>query len=477
MNQNRLPLYESLVNFFNKQPISFHVPGHKNGFLFQKATTDILEFMKYDVTELTGLDDLHSPSGPILEAQQLLTNYYGTRKSYFLVNGSTVGNLIMVLSAFKEGDCVLVQRNCHKSILNALMLANVNPIFLTPAIDEQVLVPGCIDSTGIKEAYIQYPDAKGCILTYPSYYGMTADLREIINIVHQHNGIVLVDEAHGPHFRLGSPFPMSAIDLGADMIVQSAHKMLPAMTMGSYLHINSDVISLDKVEYYYSALQSSSPSYPIMASLDFARYFISTFSHEDMNYTIKQRNQFIDDLSRLEGIKVVESIYGQDPLKVLVRYEGYSGFEFQQLLEDEGVYTEMADPYQVVMILPLLKKEMVYFYREAIDRIKQALRKNKPHQKQIKRVFIETENNISCLMMSYDEMKDKPFEWVSFDNAINRVAAKMIIPYPPGIPIILPGEMITNKKIKLIKGLMRVQAKFQDESMRIMKEEIAVFKE
>lgn len=161
--------------------------------------------MKYDVTELSGLDDMHSPDGPILEAQQLLTNYYGTRKSYFLVNGSTVGNLIMILSTFKEGDKVIVQRNCHKSILNALMLAKVNPIFISPEIDGLAHIPNGIISLYIEQAYHLHSDIKGCILTYPNYYGMTTNIEEIIQMVHRYHGIVLVDEGTWAAFPFRSP--------------------------------------------------------------------------------------------------------------------------------------------------------------------------------------------------------------------------------------------------------------------------------
>lgn len=476
MNQNRMPLYESLMGFNNKQPISFHVPGHKHGLLFQNDLPEFSQLMKYDVTELSGLDDLHSPEGPILGAQQLLSKYYGTRKSYFLVNGSTVGNLIMVLSVFKENDKVFVQRNCHKSVLNALMLAKVEPIFLAPEMDETIFVAGGIHSSTLEDAYTLYPDVKGCIITYPNYYGITSNLKEVIRIVHDHGGMVLVDEAHGPHFKIGHPFPKSAIELGADIIVQSAHKMLPALTMGSYLHINNVDISLERVEYFYSALQSSSPSYLIMASLDFARYYISTFSQDDLAFTLRQREYFVDGIKKIEGMTVVEGIPEQDPLKLIVRYRGYSGFKLQQFMEGEGVYIEMADPYQVVMTLPLLKTGMDNFYENALIKIKKAIDKIEPNAIELPRVLLESVHKINGLAMSYEEMVNKPIEWVSFDHALNRVAAKMIIPYPPGIPILLPGEIVSENFIVYLEKLIKLKAKFQGDTDRILNKEIAVFK-
>ena len=475
MSQKRIPLYEALVRFKENNPISFHVPGHKNGLLYQQSIPEFSRFMKYDMTELSGLDDMHSPDGPILEAQQLLTNYYETRKSYFLVNGSTVGNLIMILSTFKEGDKVLVQRNCHKSILNALMLAKVNPIFISPEIDGLALVPNGIISLHIEQAYHLYSKIKGCILTYPNYYGMTTNIEEIIQMVHRYHGIVLVDEAHGPHFRLGHPFPKSAVDLGADMIVQSAHKMLPAMTMGSYLHINSDRVSLEKVEQFYSILQSSSPSYPIMASLDFARYYLATYGQEDIEYTMKQRNQFVDNLNSLEGMTVIQGLVNQDPLKLMVRYNGYSGFQFQELLEEEGVYTEMADPHQVVMVLPLLKKGAEFIYIEAFEKMKEVIKKPKLNKNNADNKMVDIKNKISHLAIPFSEMEDRSYEWVPFKHAVNRIAAKMIIPYPPGIPLTLPGECITDETIEVLDKLLTLNARFQGEIERLTNREILVY--
>ncbi|GIN88417.1 arginine decarboxylase [Heyndrickxia sporothermodurans] len=476
MNQNRIPLYEALKDFNSKHPISFHVPGHKHGLLFQDSLRDFSQILKYDVTELSGLDDLHSPEGAILEAQKLLSTYYGTKRSYFLVNGSTVGNLIMVLSVFRPGDTVFVQRNCHKSILNALKLGKVNPIFLDPEFDESLWVAGGVGSSTVEEAYHLYPDAKGCILTYPNYYGLASSLEKTINIVHQNRGLVLVDEAHGPHLRLGYPFPKSSIEFGADIIVQSAHKILPAMTMGSYLHINSEFISTERVEYYYSVLQSSSPSYPIMTSLDYARYFISTFTSEDIQYTLRQRDRFVDDLKKIKGILVANGIVEQDPLKLIIRYQGYSGYELQHFFEEEKIFVEMADPYQVVMVLPLLKKDMTYFYKDTIEKLKKVLNRHIYKINPTNRLQMESKQKINHLAMSYEEMEIKPIEWVSFDQALDRVAAKMIIPYPPGIPVILPGEIIDANKIAYIEKLIQNQARFQGNTYHILNKEIAVFK-
>ncbi|MGV3467126.1 MAG: aminotransferase class I/II-fold pyridoxal phosphate-dependent enzyme [Heyndrickxia sp.] len=475
MNQNRIPLYEAVMHFKEKHPKSYHVPGHKNGLLYEKINPEWARFLQFDVTELNGLDDLHAPEGPIKEAQQLLSSLYRTRKSYFLVNGSTVGNVASILASFKKGDYVLVQRNCHKSVLNALSMANVIPIFLSPKVDEELCIGLEINPSKVRSAFKSYPNLKGCILTYPNYYGFTYNLKEIMDIVHQENGLVIVDEAHGPHFQIGSPFPESAVTLGADIVIHSAHKMLPAMTMGSYLHINSERVSVERIEFYLGMLQSSSPSYPIMVSLDIARHYIGNFTKQDLEYTLSVRNQFVSRLATINNLSV-KTRSGQDPLKVLVTYEGYSGFELQEILEEEGIFTELADQYHVVFVLPLLKQGIKYPYNDTLENILAALKKRTPNIPMEKMVYKNSEE-LAPLCMTYEEMEYKEVENVAMKDAIHRISAKMITPYPPGIPLLLPGEKIKKEQIEILLQLLELNAKFQGDISSLCKGKIPVLKD
>lgn len=475
MNQKIIPLYEALKNFKESHPISYHVPGHKNGLLYDQVNSEWEKFLQYDVTELSGLDDLHAPEGPIYDAQQLLCSLYGSRRSYFLVNGSTVGNMASILASFTKGDYVLVQRNCHKSVLNALSIAHVNPIFLSPKVDNDLGIPVEIEPSMVRDAFKSYPNLKGCILTYPNYYGFTYNLKGIIEIVHQNGGLVIVDEAHGPHFLIGSPFPDSGVTLGADIVIHSAHKMLPAMTMGSYLHINSERVSIERIEAYLGMLQSSSPSYPIMVSLDIARHYLANFTKEDLNYTILHRNRFVSRISSIDGLSV-KTRNGQDPLKVIVSYEGYSGIELQKIFEERAIYTELADQYQVVFILPLLKQGVSYPYEETVKRIKTSLEKRTPTVK-VEKMLYRNKEELTPLSMTYEEMEHKEVEYVEMNDAIHRVAAKMITPYPPGIPLLLPGEKIKKEQIEKLEQLLALNAKFQGDIAPLYKGKLSVFKD
>jgi arginine/lysine/ornithine decarboxylase len=461
-NQNKIPLYNALLEHTKKGPLSFHVPGHKYGSVLKPEANDFFQqILQIDATELSGLDDLHSPEGVIKEAEDLLASLYKTNHSFFLVNGSTVGNLAMILATCAENDIVLVQRNCHKSVLNALKLAKASPIFIEPEYDRQWRVATGVSLDTVEEAISLYPQAKAIILTYPNYFGMVYDLKALINRAHLHNIPVLVDEAHGPHFIIGDPFPPSAIELGADIVVQSAHKTLPAMTMGSYLHINSERIAIEKVKDYLQMLQSSSPSYPIMASLDLARNYLAAYDQDDTRSLINEINRFKNGLAGLTTIEVLEYPESQgDLLKVTIQSKcELSGFELQKRLEGTGIYTELADPFNVLFIFPLLKENKSYPLDEVIVKIKKALA-GLPLQA-AKEELKSSDRKISELAIPYDKMARLEGKPVWITEAVGSVCAETIIPYPPGIPLLLMGELITEDRIQDLKRLIEVGARFQ----------------
>lgn len=461
MNQKHTPLYDALIQHKNKKSISFHVPGHKNGEVFLKEAHPVFQnILNVDVTELSGLDDLHSPSEAILEAEALLADYYEVKKSFFLINGSTVGNLAMILSAVSEGDEVLVQRNCHKSIMNGLSLANVKPIFIAPEFDTEWQVAGGLTLNSIKEAVKDHPQVKALIVTYPNYYGMVTNLKEIITFCHERNIIVLVDEAHGAHFKKSKRLPVSATELGADVVVQSAHKTLPAMTMGSYLHYNSEKVDLGRLKMFLRMLQSSSPSYPIMASLDLARKYIATYEEEDLEYTLQMISRFSEKLNRIPSIKLLSYKGEGDPLKVTIQSKTeLTGFDLQSVLEEVGIFTELADEHNVLFIFPLLKRGDVYPIEEVWYALKKGIRENETSQRNIRKLPMG--NSISTLQMTYKEQQKKKVEIIPLSEATGRVCAESIIPYPPGIPLLLPGELIKSEDIKQIHNLLEAGSRFQ----------------
>ncbi|MGD7046432.1 aminotransferase class I/II-fold pyridoxal phosphate-dependent enzyme [Jeotgalibacillus proteolyticus] len=474
MNQKKMPLIEALHTFKMKKPVSFHVPGHKNGLidpgdLFSAAG-------RFDATELSSLDDLHAPDSVIKEAMELLRNHYRSMSSYFLVNGSTVGNLTMLLTACEAEDTVFIASNSHKSILHACSLSKVKPVFLEPEVDSVTLTPKGISQEVLSEALQLYPEAKALVMTYPSYYGHTSDLEGLISLAKKKQLIVLVDEAHGAHFTAGSPFPASSLAAGADMVVHSAHKTLPAFTMGSFLHIGTNRVDQLKVKRVLGMLQSSSPSYLIMASLDGARSYLAGFGQQDLDHFLNQRKSFISSLQKLPFITVIEP---EDPLKLILRANGMTGYELQQILEEQGIFPELADPLQVLLILPLLKEGMSY--TEEFDRTIEALKGAGDRQADNlmppkPKVLTGPGSRIKELAMSVGDAEIAPFEWIALDASCGRIAAASIIPYPPGVPFVIAGEKLTEDKRDQLINWSCMEMRFQGEQ-RVKEKEIKVVKD
>ncbi|KHO40369.1 decarboxylase, partial [Clostridium tetani] len=251
---SKLPLVEGVLNYIKKKNIYFSMPGHKQGEGF--LSTDIgkkikEQILKLDITEVDGVDNLHNPTGIIKESQIKLSELYGSKKSYFLVNGSSSGNMIMTFSSFEEGDKVIVDRNCHKSIFNTIIIRKLKAIYVKNKIHKGFNLPLSVDSSHIIKTIKENKDAKGIIITYPNYYGICCDLEKIIMEAKKHNMKVLIDCAHGAHFVANKKLPKNPVKLGADMVVMSSHKTLPSLTQTAFLHVNNEEL-IDKVDFYFN---------------------------------------------------------------------------------------------------------------------------------------------------------------------------------------------------------------------------------
>ncbi|PIC98669.1 MULTISPECIES: aminotransferase class I/II-fold pyridoxal phosphate-dependent enzyme [unclassified Sporosarcina] len=453
------PLVQALQNFHDRKPVSFHVPGHKGGAL-SNLPVAVRQALAYDLTELTGLDDLHEPSAAIKEAEDKLACLYGSERSFFLVNGSTVGNLAMLYATVRPGDLVMVQRNAHKSIFNALELTGANPVFLSPDWDELTQTAGTVSLKTVKEALTQYPNVKAAVFTTPTYYGiLNKDLEQIIEVCHSSSIPVLVDEAHGAHFIVHDAFPTSALELGADLVVHSAHKTLPAMTMASFLHIHSQFVKMERVAHYLQMLQSSSPSYLLMASLDDARYYAETYDEKDFESFQLYRRNLIRDLCNMAGVEVVET---DDQLKLLIRATGHTGYVLQEALEHQDIYPELADLYQVLLVLPLVKVGDGKRYIDVVDKFKVAM--NCLAEKKTTSVRIHnylSKSSPSTVVYTASQLHTMDMEWLNMQSATGRVAADAIIPYPPGIPLLCAGERISHEHMEQIDDLLMAGCRFQ----------------
>ncbi|GMK48454.1 lysine decarboxylase [Paenibacillus glycanilyticus] len=475
MNRSHAPLFEALVQHYETEPVGFHVPGHGYGHIYEqdqnKAMNWLSGMMKLDVTELSSTDDLHHPEASIAEAQRLAAQCFGANETFFLVGGSTSGNLAMILGVCEPGDLMIVQRNVHKSVLNGLKLAGVRAVFVTPRMDEETDLPTTPSLESIEQALELYPEAKAVMLTNPNYYGMTANLTSYAELIHGYNSMLLVDEAHGAHYGLHSSFPESAIQAGADAVVQSTHKTLSALTMGAMLHLKGDRIPRESIKEVLAAIQSSSPSFPIMASLDVARVMVDRYGAAWFEPGIASVQAFRSWIEQEEGaLKVLpanqssEAYDNLDPLRVVLwdRTGTVTGFELQKLLEEQGCWAEMADIKHVVLVWGCRTGDDARLKLQAACKKIEHIIKNSS----IKSVRVSTSSYPGIGFST----PQKPVEWSRKKREQLRLplvesegyeVAEMVVPYPPGIPILYPGEVLSKEMIGYISTLAETGAKFQ----------------
>jgi len=472
LNQLETPLYSALIQHKQRKPYSFHVPGHKSGSIMpDEAQQYYRDILQIDLTEITGLDDLHHPEESIKEAQQLVSSYFGSIHSFLLVGGSTAGNLAMILAIHEEGKPFLVQRNCHKSIIHALELAGAHPVFLQPVFEEETGRYGPVSTQQVEHALKEFPNAAGMILTYPDYYGRTYDLRSMIEQAHDKNIPVLIDEAHGVHFSLGAPLPPSSLNLGADVVVQSAHKMAPAMTMGAYLHIGSTRLDKQKIATYLQMVQSSSPSYPIMASLDLARSYLANFNKGKLQEALEYVTQVREVLQSIPMWDVLSSIPGKDdPFKVTLHMkDGYDAQQVAESFEKEGIYPELTTVRQILLILGLEPKVDIKDLQARFQNVhaKWSANKSKTHATIEQGTMHINQPDFQKLAFSYQELNRLKTKFQSWIEVEGKIASSSVIPYPPGIPLIMKGERIQSFQIDHLLWLMGKQVHIQTQEPNI----------
>ena len=447
---NRLPLLEEVLKYHKEKNLILSMPGNKSGigFLKDDIGKEFVNTMGYlDITEVGNLDNFHNPEGVIKEAQELLANLYKSDKAYFLVNGSSSGNLASIFSAFNEGDEVLVERNCHKSIYNALILRKLRPVYIESNIDldNGILLP-CSEKN-IEKALIKAKDPRGIILTSPNYYGISCDLEKILRSFRVNGLKIVIDAAHGAHYGINKKLPESVVNL-AHYIVLSAHKTLPALTQGAYLLVN-DINS--NIEFFISAFNTTSPSYLIMSSLDYARYYLENYGNDEYDSLIDLAEVYKNQINSLDKVKILSQSDIGDEYKldksryIMTLPLGYNGNKLLDYLLENKIQSEMSFSRGVVLILSPFNT------REDFEKIYEAImfldiETLKDEEKNVGYISLDKIKRLEPF-----EVHNSRFEEVEINNAIGRISKDFIVPYPPGIPLVLPGEEITEDVIKAIR--------------------------
>ena len=445
---NKTPLLDEVLKYKKEENLIFSMPGNKCGKVFLKDNIgkEFVDTMGYlDITEVDPLDNLHAPEGIILEAQQLLAKTYGVKKAYFMVNGSTGGNLCSIFAAFNEGDEVLVERNCHKSIYNGLILRKLKVKYIEPLIDEKLGIFLPPDKKNIHDAIEQCKNLKGIILTYPSYFGITYDIEEILLDLKRRGLKIVMDSAHGAHFIANNKLPKAIYGI-PDYVVLSAHKTLPALTQGSYLLSNTDD---NDVEFYLNTFMTTSPSYLIMSSLDYARYYLDEYGYDEYERLINKAEKYRSIINSLNKVHIISKEdlaedYDIDKSRYIVTVsKEYSGHKLLEYLREQGIQCEMSFASGVVLLLSPINDD---------DDFKKLLKSFENLQlKDIRQDnYSKYYSFIPKKVLEPYEVFKKECKYIKINEADKNIACEAIIPYPPGIPLLCPGEVITKEAIDII---------------------------
>lgn len=477
--QTQAPIFETLLAHAKRQVVSFHTPGHKNGKGIDKKLKQFTgkSLYYFDVTVFPEVDSLHDPVGPIKKAQALMAEAYGVQHSFFLVNGSTVGNQAMLLSACNPGDSIILSRNAHKSIMSGIILSGVWPIWIQPKVDQNLDLLFEPSPEQIESTLNQFPEAKAVFVTSPTYNGVTADLVKISEIVHRHGKVLLVDEAHGPHLKFHEDLPISAVEAGADLCVQSTHKILSALSQGSVLHFNSELVDINRVRKIVSMLQTTSPNYLVLASIDLARRQAVLNGEGILEKVIRiaeegrKRINLTRHFFSFTRKEIQARGYDLDVTKLTINVtkSGFSGQEIDTILSKEyDIQVDAADLFNLIAILGTGsdKTDMARLLKalEEID--------SKYHGTAKNWILQIPSLSTEMVMMPREVFLSKKAKRVPISKAAGHIAAQTLTPYPPGIPILIPGERITKEICDYLANLsekeLRVSGQETD-TLRTMK--------
>lgn len=445
-------LYDKLIEYANSGRYGFHMPGHKR-------TTKLLNGIdpyEIDITEIDGFDNLHCAKSIIKESMDNAADFFGTNKTYFLVNGSTSGILSAINSVTEIGDSIIVGRNCHKAVYNAIEIRNLKAKYVYPEFIEEVGINGGYNPKEIERCFSEDKNIKAIVITSPTYEGIVSNIEEIANIAHKYGAILIVDSAHGPHFALSSELPVPAYKLGADVVIESTHKTLPALTQTALLHCMGDNVDISKIEKNLTVYQSSSPSYLLMASLDKCIKDVSAHGGCKMKKLLTKVAEFRENVNNLKYIyspglelKNIENVFDIDPTKLVIgiRNGSLTGKQLADKLRDKYNFEMEMESTNFVLAMTTIGDDL-----EKIDELYLALKEIDAEMETAsgKTFKVKTLRN-KGIMTSYEAGVYKK-ESVLLEEAIGRVSGEYISLYPPGIPLLVPGEVISIELINDIKN-------------------------
>ncbi len=475
LDQTAAPLLEALRTRTQRHHAPFYAPGHKQGQGVAQPLADLLgmSVFRADLPELPDLDNLFAPEGVILEAEKLAAAAFGAEQTWFLVNGSTAGVMAAILATCNAGDKIILPRNIHQSAIAGLVLSGAIPIFINPEYDLVTDLAYSITPAAVAAALKRYPDAKAVMIVYPTYQGVCGDVKAIAKLAHQYNIPLLVDEAHGPHFAFHPDLPPSALSMGADLTVQSTHKVLGAMTQASMLHVGGYRVDRERLNKALQLVQSTSPSYLLLASLDAARQQMALHGEALMTQTLKLAEVARTQISKIPKLSILEPLstpgfcaLDRTRLTVKVSELGLSGFEADEIfLEQLGVIAELPTLQHLTFIISLGNTEAdIEQLVQAFIQITQT--DYRPNRTQSLEnifqswksdfLFIHPSSFIVSPAISPREAFFAPTETLPIDQTPDQISAELVCPYPPGIPALMPGEVINPAALEYLQQVLQL---------------------
>jgi arginine/lysine/ornithine decarboxylase len=421
------------------------------------------DVFRADLTELSELDNLFAPESAILAAQELAAMAFGAQRTWFLVNGSSCGIIAAIMTVCEPNQHILLPRNIHLSVVSGLIIAGAIPIFINPQYDQDVDITCSITPKDLEIALAQHPQAKAVLVVYPTYNGVCGNLKAICQVTHEHNIPLIVDEAHGAHLNFHDNLPISALTAGADLTIQSTHKTLGSMTQTSMLHIQGNRINIDRLNQALQLVQSTSPSFILLASLDAARQQMAIDGQNLMQQTLELANIARNKIREIPGLSVLELPKIRQPgffdldktrLTVNVKELGITGFTTENFLIEMGIVPEVSSFENVTFIISLGNNE------SDINALVKVFKKINDIPR-CRKYEMSTSNIISKIIFNYQpdnrlvisprEAFFATSEILPLEKTVDRICAENICPYPPGIPILMPGERITKSALDYLQ--------------------------
>lgn len=450
MKKFSAPIVAAMKKYSSDNVTPFHTPGHKHGRGAHELLRELLtaEGLRQEVSLMDELDDLHAPHSCIKEAQELAAKLWHADECLFMVNGTTAAVQAMIFGTLKPGDRIMIPRNAHRSVIAGLILSGAIPIFLPVEYDAQLCLPLNVSVATVERAIKNFPGTKAILLVSPNYYGIAADVQKISRLAHAAGMLLLVDEAHGAHLQFNDELPPSAMDSGADIAAQSTHKILGSLTQTSMLMLKKSV-DTERIRRTASFLQTTSPNQLLLASLDVARLQMEIGGRELIQSAVKLSRELRAAIKNLRGLKTFDAVknFSLDTTKVTVNVSelGLTGQQAEEILRRElKVQCELSDAANLLFLITFADDQ------STIAKLIVAL-KNLPHYPKKFLPPSTAPQEISVAEVSPRETFYASTVAVALTEAVDKICAEEITFYPPGIPLVMPGEKISAQTVELIR--------------------------